>query len=70
MRACNAKAGKRDDKIFKLPYFTIEDVDIIDKSHIIVGNDNNFPFTQGRDLNSPDLNEFILLNVGDFLEQK
>lgn len=66
----NAKVGKRDDKVFKLPYFTIEDVDIIDDSHIIVGNDNNFPFTQGRDLNGPDLNEFILLNVGDFLKQK
>lgn len=65
-----AKVGKREDNVFKLPYFTIEDVDIIDDENIIVGNDNNFPFTQGRDLNGPDLNEFILLHVGDFLKQK
>lgn len=65
-----AKIGKRDDKVFKFPYFTIENVDKIDDTHIIVGDDNNFPFTQGRDLNGPDLNEFILLDVGDFLKQK
>lgn len=65
-----AKVGKREDKIFKFPYFTIENVDKIDDTHIIVGDDNNFPFTQGRDLNGPDLNEFILLDVGNFLQQQ
>lgn len=65
----HAKVGVRDDQVFKLPYFTIEDVDMIDEEHIIVGNDNNFPFTQGRDLHGPDLNEFILIHVGDFLKQ-
>ncbi|MDR1461080.1 MAG: esterase-like activity of phytase family protein [Campylobacteraceae bacterium] len=53
--------------VFKFPFFTIENVDIVDKNHIIVGNDNNLPFSSSREPNLADDNELILLDVGDFL---
>ncbi len=54
--------------VLTFPFFTIENVDIVDDSHIIVGNDNNFPFSSSREPNVADDNEFILLNVKDFLK--
>ncbi|MFC0219669.1 esterase-like activity of phytase family protein [Pseudochelatococcus lubricantis] len=52
------------------PFFTIENVDVVDATHIIVGNDNNLPFSASRDPNKADDNEFILLEVKDFLAAK
>ncbi len=52
---------------FVFPFFTIENVDIVDQQHIIVGNDNNLPFSSSRQPNQADANEFILLEVKDFL---
>ena len=50
------------------PFFTIENVDVVDANHIIVGSDNNFPFSSSRQPNMADDNEFILLDVKDFPE--
>lgn len=52
------------------PFFTIENVDVVDATHIIVGNDNNLPFSSGRALGKSDDNEFVLLEVKDFLAAK
>ena len=52
------------------PFVTIENVDVIDATHIIVGNDNNLPFSAGRDPKKADDNEFVLLEVKDFLAAK
>jgi hypothetical protein len=52
---------------FTFPFFTIENVDVVDENHIIVGNDNNLPFSSSRIPNKADDNELILLNVGSFL---
>lgn len=57
-----------NDGVFKFPFFTIENVDIVDSDHIIVGNDNNFPFSSSRDPNKADDNEFILLKVSELLK--
>jgi len=65
-----ARLGKREDGIFTFPFVTIEDVDRIDEDHIIVANDNNFPFSKGRSLTERDNNEFVILEVGDFLKAK
>jgi hypothetical protein len=54
--------------VLTFPFFTIENVDVVDASHIIVGNDNNLPFSSSRDPNKADDNELILLEVGDFLK--
>ena len=52
---------------FTFPFVTIEDVDRVDEDTIVVANDNNYPFSVGREAGRADDNEFILLNVADFL---
>jgi hypothetical protein len=52
------------------PFFTIENVDVIDASHIVVGNDNNLPFSSSREPNKADDNEFVLLRVDEFLKAR
>ncbi len=53
-----------------MPFFTIENVDIVDADHIIVGNDNNLPFSSSREPNQADDNEFVLLRVPELLRAK
>ncbi|GJD53848.1 hypothetical protein OPKNFCMD_6627 [Methylobacterium crusticola] len=56
------------DGALAMPFQTIENVEMVDASHIIVGNDNNLPFSASRDPNNVDDNEFMLLEVGSFLK--
>jgi len=64
-----ARQGGKDGK-FTFPFFTIENVDVVDADHIIVGNDNNLPFSSGRALGKSDDNELILLKVPELLRAK
>ncbi len=57
-----------NDGVFTFPFFTIENVDVVDNEHIIVGNDNNYPFSSSREPNQADDNEFILLKVPELLK--
>lgn len=59
-----------NDGVLTFPFFTIENVDIVDDRHIIVGNDNNLPFSSSRDPNKADGNEMVLLEVEAFLKSK
>ncbi|MFZ5732955.1 MAG: esterase-like activity of phytase family protein [Pseudomonadota bacterium] len=52
------------------PFWTIENVEIVDAAHIIVGNDNNLPYSSSREPNKADDNEFVLLKVEEFLKAK
>ncbi len=56
--------------VLTFPFFTIENVDLVDANHIVVGNDNNLPFSSSRDPNMADDNELILLEVGDLLKAR
>ena len=56
--------------VLTFPFFTIENVDIVDSTHIVVGNDNNLPFSSSRDPNKADDNELVLLEVGELLRAK
>ena len=56
--------------VLTFPFFTIENVDVVDSTHILVGNDNNLPFSSSRDPNKVDDSELILLEVGAFLGAK
>ena len=58
------------DGVFTCPFVTIEDVDRVDETRIVVANDNNYPFSVGREPGAADDNEFILLEVGDFLRRR
>lgn len=59
-----------NDGVLTFPFFTIENVDVVDATHIVVGNDNNLPFSSSRAPNVADDNEFILLEVGGLLSAK
>ena len=56
------------DGVFTFPFVTIEDVDMVDDTTIVVANDNNFPGSTGREAGRADDNEYILLDVADFLK--
>ncbi|GAA4426271.1 esterase-like activity of phytase family protein [Acidovorax lacteus] len=56
--------------VLTFPFFTIENVDIVDGTHIVVGNDNNLPFSSSREPNQADDNELILLEVGELLRAR
>jgi hypothetical protein len=56
--------------VLAFPFFTIENVDVVDASHIVVGNDNNLPFSSSREPNKADDNEFVLLRVDEFLKAR
>jgi hypothetical protein len=64
-----AKQGSKDRKL-TFPFVTIEDVDVVSPTQIVVANDNNFPYSAGREPQKQDDNEFILLDVGEFLQAK
>jgi hypothetical protein len=67
-RAVLETASRRDlTGKFTFPFFTIEDVMKVDDTHILVANDNNLPFSGGRQIGEAANNEFILLEVGEFL---
>ncbi|WP_158965732.1 esterase-like activity of phytase family protein [Chachezhania sediminis] len=55
---------------FTFPFFTIEDVARVDDTHIMVANDNNLPFSGGRQPGVAANNEFILLSVPELLSAK
>lgn len=61
--------GKPADR-FTFPFFTIEDVARVDDAHIMVANDNNLPFSGGREIGRAANNEFILLSVPELLSAK
>jgi len=56
--------------VLTFPFFTIENVDVVDARHIVVGNDNNLPFSSSREPNQADDNEFVLLDVADLLNAR
>ncbi|TCT02987.1 esterase-like activity of phytase family protein [Aquabacter spiritensis] len=67
--AGKAKQGAAGGRL-NFPFFTIENVVMVDPAHIVVGNDNNLPFSAGRAPQKADDNEFVLLGVKDLLSAK
>lgn len=59
-----------NDGVLTFPFFTIENVDIVDDTHIVVGNDNNLPFSSSREPNRADDSEMLLLEVGELLKAR
>ncbi len=66
----NRKRQGGGNGFYDMPFVTIENVDRVDATHIIVGNDNNLPFSAGRALDKADDNEFVLLEVKELLDAK
>ena len=69
-RAQGDRAPNTPRDRFSFPFFTIENVAAVDADHIIVGNDNNLPFSAGRHLTRADDNELVLLRVPELLRAR
>ncbi|MEO0834418.1 MAG: alkaline phosphatase [Cyanobacteria bacterium J06642_3] len=50
------------ETIYDMPFVTIEDVVVVDEDTILVANDNNFPFSMGRE-SDIDNNEIALIDL-------
>jgi hypothetical protein len=66
-----------DGDFFRLPFYTIESVHVVDRQTLLVASDNNFPFSNGRararsqDRRGPlaaDDTEMVLVRLGTPLE--
>jgi hypothetical protein len=49
---------------FRFPYLTTESVQVLDRKHVVIVNDNNFPARGGRGPNVPDATEWLWLELG------
>jgi hypothetical protein len=47
---------------FTFPYVTIEDVLPLGDGNLLVINDNNYPFSNGRNPAKPDYDDFIVVH--------
>lgn len=54
--------------VFTFPFVTIEDVDMVDAETIVVGNDNNFPYSAARGPQVQDDNELVLIRAPELLQ--
>jgi hypothetical protein len=52
---------------FKFPFVTTESVLNLDGNVLLIANDNNYPFSNGRNFGRPDDNEFILVQLDQSL---
>ena len=66
----NLSRGRGANGRFSFPFFTIENVAMVDADTIIVGNDNNLPFSAGRAVTRADENEVMLLRVPELLRAR
>ncbi len=66
----NKKRQGGGEGFYDMPFNTIENVDLVDATRIIVADDNNLPFSAGRAIDKADDNEFVVLEVGEFLKAK
>ncbi|MCL4807834.1 MAG: esterase-like activity of phytase family protein [Thermoanaerobaculia bacterium] len=66
-----------DGDFFRLPFYTIESVHVVDRQTLLVASDNNFPFSNGRARSrsadrmgplSADATEMILVRLGTPLD--
>ena len=64
-----AKIGPNEAS-FALPHLGPEGLTIVDSKHIVLVNDNNFPYSSGRTIGKPDDNEFTLINIEALVNAK
>lgn len=51
------------DAPFRFPYHTTESIQVLDRRHVVLVNDNNYPSTGGRGANVTDATEWIWLEL-------
>jgi len=50
---------------FRFPYLTTESIQVLDRKHVVIVNDNNYPATGGRGPNVKDATEWIWLELAN-----
>jgi hypothetical protein len=50
---------------FRFPYLTTESIQVLDRTHVVIVNDNNYPATGGRGANVKDATEWIWLELAN-----
>lgn len=60
----------KENTVFTFPFVTIEDVLVLDNNTLLVVNDNNFPFSSGREFGAADNNEFIVIHTAPLLQSQ
>jgi glycerophosphoryl diester phosphodiesterase len=51
--------------LFRFPYHTPESLQVLDRKHVVIVNDNNYPDTGGRGLGVKDATEWLWLELGN-----
>jgi hypothetical protein len=51
--------------LFRFPYHTPESIQVLDRKHVVVVNDNNYPDTGGRGLGVKDATEWLWLELAN-----
>ena len=64
-----AHAGPNETR-FALPQLGPEGLTIVDARHIVVVNDNNYPYSSARVIGRPDDNELTLLDIGALIDAR
>lgn len=64
-----AKLGPNEES-FVLPHLGPEGLTIVDATHIVTVNDNNFPYSSGRQIGKPDDDEITLLNIKALIDAR
>jgi hypothetical protein len=59
-----------NEAVFALPHLGPEGLAVVDATHIVLVNDNNFPYSSGREIGKPDANELTLLDIRALVEAK
>ena len=50
---------------FRFPYLTTESIQVLDRKHVVIVNDNNYPATGGRGALVKDATEWIWLELAN-----
>lgn len=53
---------------YTMPFVTIESIAVVDEQHLLIANDNNYPFSQGRQQDIDD-NEVVTIRLPKRLDQ-
>ena len=51
--------------LFRFPYLTTESIQVLDRKHVVIVNDNNFPAKGGRGPNVTDATEWLWLELAN-----
>lgn len=65
-----ARLGSAAPGTFAMPHLGPEGLALVDGDHLVVVNDNNFPYSSGRTIGRPDDDEIALLRVPELIRAR